>query len=99
MKPNIEITKHIGVTKQEINEKGEHLIYSDDFQNQNIYIAFALPDESIEFEKLKYRKASYYVFKNLLSNENENRIKPLCPHFTICGGCLFQHMNNTSYKE
>jgi len=68
MKPNIEITKHIGVTKQEINEKGEHLIYSDDFQNQNIYIAFALPDESIEFEKLKYRKASYYVFKNLLSN-------------------------------
>ena len=99
MKPNIEITKHIGVTKQEINEKGEHLIHSDDFQNQNIYIPFALQNENIEFEKLKYRKASYYVFKNLLSNENENRIKPLCPHFTICGGCLFQHMNNESYKK
>jgi 23S rRNA (uracil1939-C5)-methyltransferase len=97
MKTNIEVSKHTGITTQTINAKGEHLVLSDDFPLQEIFIPFTLPNESIEFEKLKYKRASYYVFKNLISSENENRTNPLCKHFTVCGGCVFQHMNKKSY--
>lgn len=47
--------------------------------------------------KLNYQKSEFYYGKILkLHNLSPNRIKPLCPVSTACGGCCFQNLN---YKE
>lgn len=47
--------------------------------------------------KLNYQKSEMYFGKILkLHNLSPNRIKPLCPVSTACGGCCFQ---NLKYEE
>ena len=96
-----QITKHIGLIESlDVNSGYGIVNCGDDFsQNHKIPVAFCLPGEKILFDKLKYRRDIYYVFSQVVENSSVQRVEAKCPHFTICGGCLFQHMNDDLYKK
>ncbi|MEQ1486168.1 23S rRNA (uracil(1939)-C(5))-methyltransferase RlmD [Methyloglobulus sp.] len=61
-----------------------------------IFIDAALPGEEVEFLYTEIRRdyAEGRVVKVLTASEH--RVEPLCPHFDICGGCSFQHVDSTT---
>lgn len=94
-----EITKHYGVVESLDTGSSCGVVNCVDFPDKKILIPFSLPGEKILFDKLKYRKSTYYVFSDVVESHSENRVDALCPHFTVCGGCLLQHMNENFYMQ
>src|SRR6478752_1396684 len=67
-----------------------------------IFLEYCAPgdivDVQITHSKKSYAEAKVLQFKKLSSL----RIAPQCTHFTICGGCKWQHIPysvQSSYKE
>ena len=59
-----------------------------------VFVDFALPGEVVEF---KYSKQSKKFDEGRAVNiikASADRIKPICEHFTVCGGCSMQHLSN-----
>ena len=55
----------------------------------------ALIGENIDAELIKDMK-NYSILENKKINKiSENRVKPICPYYNICGGCDLQHMSYT----
>lgn len=59
-----------------------------------VFIDEALPGEEIEFIYTNIRRD--YAEGNAINviTASEHRVDPLCPHFAICGGCSFQHIDS-----
>lgn len=64
-----------------------------------MFIDAALPGEEIEFLYTQIRRdfAEGRVVKVL--TPSEHRVEPLCPHFDVCGGCSFQHVDSETQIE
>jgi 23S rRNA (uracil1939-C5)-methyltransferase len=64
-----------------------------------VFIDAALPGEEIEFLYTEIRRdyAEAKVIKVLKASEQ--RVVPLCPHFDVCGGCSFQHVDSEQQIE
>jgi 23S rRNA (uracil1939-C5)-methyltransferase len=64
-----------------------------------VFVPYALPGERVRIclvdEKRGYAKA---VLLEVLQPSPE-RIAPLCPHFTVCGGCHYQHLTYARQLE
>ena len=57
-----------------------------------IFVPFALKDEVVKIHII-YAKSKFYVGKIIeIIKPSKFRVKPLCPHFSKCGGCDLQHM-------
>ncbi len=68
-------------------------------ENQSCFtVPFVLPGEHISFKAKKTRRKILIDDLHLLTQSSE-RIKAVCAHFGICGGCTLQHMNKELYKE
>lgn len=61
-------------------------------------IPYVLEGEIVAFEKHEYRKQSNCINRGII-NASSDRIKPPCQYFTICGGCMLQHMNESAYSS
>ena len=57
-----------------------------------VFVPFGLPGETVSVEITQQKKN--YCNARLLEvlNPSPQRIAPRCPHFTVCGGCQYQHM-------
>ncbi len=80
-------------------DNGKIKINSDENIIKNNEISFSLPSERILVKCLQYKKEKYLFFEKVISNENPNRIKPICKYFNSCGGCLYQNMNSEFYSD
>ncbi|RMH01438.1 MAG: class I SAM-dependent RNA methyltransferase [Chloroflexi bacterium] len=64
-----------------------------DKNGRSIFVPFALPGERVRVrlldEKSNYSRAELIE----ILTPSSKRIEPRCPHFGICGGCHFQHMD------
>ncbi len=64
-----------------------------------IFVENALEEEEVEVrvlkEKKKYMEAEVAFFKT----KNKNRVEPVCPYYSSCGGCMLMHMNPSSQSE
>ena len=67
-----------------------------------IFIPNVVPGDVVDIQTLKKRKA-YYEGKAVKFHEfSEHRIKPICEHFGVCGGCKWQNMKYSQqlfYKQ
>lgn len=80
----------------DIGMNGEGIVKLDAYP---VFVPFALKGETIRF-RIAYAKKDY-AFGDLievLSPSNE-RVKPLCPYFTRCGGCDVQHLSSQAQSE
>ncbi len=57
-----------------------------------LFVPYALPEETVRVRLTEEKKT--YARAELLEvlTPSPKRIAPRCPHFTVCGGCHFQHM-------
>ncbi len=64
-----------------------------------IFVENALEEEEVEVrvlkEKKKYMEAEVAFFKT----KNKNRVEPVCPYYSSCGGCMLMHMNPSYQSE
>jgi 23S rRNA (uracil1939-C5)-methyltransferase len=75
----------------------EKLIYGGDglahSADSTVFVPFVLPGEQV-LASVRTRKKKL-VHSNLLEVKQPSsaRIKPTCPHFGLCGGCHYQHID------
>lgn len=72
-------------------------------EHGSIFVPFVLPGETIEYERfMKHpnskREQPKFFLKGIQSTSS-NRKDPVCAHFTQCGGCLLQHLNDGLYDN
>jgi 23S rRNA (uracil1939-C5)-methyltransferase len=87
-----------------LNQRGEGLFYgenSDSFgkSSEKLSALFTLPGEDVVVNFPKTKKSKYHFFLEEILKASEERIDPICQHFTHCGGCTLQHMNLRLYRE
>ena len=65
-------------------------------EGKAVFIDAALPGEEVEFLYTEIRRdyAEGKVVKVL--SPSPHRVVPQCPHFDICGGCSFQHVDSAT---
>lgn len=62
-------------------------------EGKTTFIQNALPGEDVEFQYIKmHSKFAEGQAINIIKSSDE-RIKPTCAHFGVCGGCSLQHMH------
>ncbi len=63
-------------------------------ENARCFVPFALPGETVKI-------ALQGNVTTLLDIEtsSEHRINAFCPHFTKCGGCVIQHLDDQAYNK
>jgi 23S rRNA (uracil1939-C5)-methyltransferase len=68
---------------------GEGLAHAD---GNTVFVPYVLPEEQVRVS-VRTRKKKL-IHANLLEVEkaSPSRITPTCPHFGVCGGCHYQHI-------
>ncbi len=59
-----------------------------------VYVPLALPGEKVAVEIDEGRGKLLRIIE-----PSSERVKPVCSHFSQCGGCTLQHLNEASYRD
>ncbi len=81
-------------TRFEIARLGAHGDGVVDANGGHIFIPFALPGETVTAAREKDRAQLISVIE-----PSAQRIDPACKHFTECGGCAIQHLEDGAYRD
>lgn len=68
-------------------------------ENKPIYIKNAVSKDKLEVKITRVNKKYLQGEIVKIVKESEDRVKPLCPYFTKCGGCTFWNVNITKENE
>lgn len=72
---------------------GTHPDHPSEKQGKKVFIRYALPGETVKAQITHVAKRLEEAdYLELLSEPAAIRIQPECPHFTVCGGCNMQHI-------
>ena len=66
----------------------------DGVAEDGLYVAQALPGERVRAERMGETASGRAKLVDVLE-PSPDRVDPLCPHFTECGGCVLQHGSDT----
>ena len=58
-----------------------------------VFIPFVLPGEKVKIELIEEKKGFTRARLVEIIEPSPNRIEPFCQHFSVCGGCHYQHMS------
>lgn len=61
-------------------------------QRRTVFVPFAIPGEKVRAQIHTQKDKYAYAHLQQLLKPSPDRIDPACPHFTVCGGCHWQHM-------
>ncbi|MEO5322043.1 class I SAM-dependent RNA methyltransferase [Mesorhizobium sp. CC13] len=78
----------------EIARLGGHGDGVADVDGGHVFIPFTLPGETVTAARDKDRAQLLAVL-----DASPERIAPACRHFTECGGCAIQHIEDGAYRE
>ena len=86
-------TTPITVTIESLTHDGRGVAHVD---GKVVFIDEALPTEQVEFIYTDCRK-DYAEGKTVkVLTQAEDRVEALCPHYGVCGGCSFQHVESVA---
>ena len=68
-------------------------------ENKPIYIKNAVSKDKLEVKITRVNQKYLQGEIVKIVKESEDRVKPLCPYFTKCGGCTFWNVNITKENE
>jgi 23S rRNA (uracil1939-C5)-methyltransferase len=79
----------VEATIKSLSQDGKGVTHID---NKTVFIDGALPNEKVTFiYTSKRRSHDEGIVHEVLKASNE-RVKPKCKHFSLCGGCNLQHL-------
>jgi len=78
-------------TIESMAHDGRGVAHVDD---KAVFIAGALPGEEVVFEYSKKKKDFAEGRVTEVITASADRVEPGCPHYNICGGCSFQHLDS-----
>jgi 23S rRNA (uracil1939-C5)-methyltransferase len=59
-----------------------------------VFVPFTLPGETVTASRIKDRADLMAVLE-----ASPQRVAPPCRHFTVCGGCAIQHLEDGAYRD
>ena len=73
---------------------GTHPDHPKEKHGKKVFIRYALVGETVK-AKITHQTSRLEEAEmvELLSEASEQRIEPICPHFSVCGGCSLQHIH------
>jgi 23S rRNA (uracil1939-C5)-methyltransferase len=71
----------------------------DERRGKTVFVPYVLPGEMVEATVVEERKGYTRAALTEVLTPSHARIKPLCPHFGVCGGCQYQHSDYTAQLE
>jgi 23S rRNA (uracil1939-C5)-methyltransferase len=74
----------------------EKLVYGGDglghADGNTVFVPYVMPGEEIRAEVSARKKKLVWAKPLEILRADEARVKPVCPHFGVCGGCHYQHI-------
>jgi len=92
-------TEPVNVTIESLSHDGRGVAHVN---GKVVFIDEALPGEIVDFVYTDSRKDYAEGKPVALHLRSEHRVEPGCPHFGVCGGCSFQHVDDVEqihFKE
>lgn len=81
----------VSVTIESLSHDGRGVTHVN---GKVVFIDEALPGESLEFVYTDSRRDYAEGKVSKLLTRSPHRVDPACPHFGVCGGCSFQHVDD-----
>ncbi len=76
--------------------KIEKLVYGGEglghYEGHTVFVPFVLPDELVDVRPVDSKKKFVRGRVQQVLTPSPERAAPLCPHFSVCGGCHYQHI-------
>ena len=67
-----------------------------DVAGEAVFVPYTLPGEVVEVEAFPGHPDRRHLLR--VDAPSAERIAPICPHFTVCGGCQTQHWDFAKYR-
>ncbi len=81
----------------------EKLIYGGDglshTADSTVFVPYVLPGEKVSASVRTRKKKLVHAKLVEVTQPSPARIAPKCPHFGVCGGCHYQHMESTQQVQ
>lgn len=78
-----------GVTIETLAGEGKALAHID---GQVLFVPFACPGDICDVQVVKKKKSFLEGKIKSFVSPSPDRTEPICSHFTVCGGCKWQHV-------
>ena len=92
-------TRHKAVAAEpaaSIEVRAEKLVYGPDalahYDNRAVFVPFVLPGELARIRPIEQKKKFIRGRVEQILEPSAERIVAPCPHFGVCGGCNYQHL-------
>lgn len=79
-----------GITVEGISSEGKGI---SKINGKVIFTEFAVPGDVIDIEIRKSKKNFAEAVITKIQKPSALRVQPVCPHFGVCGGCKWQHID------
>lgn len=79
-----------------VSHYGSHPDHNPDKAGKKVFVSFALPNEIVTAKVTESFKKYEEADTITVSNPSPDRVEPVCPHFTVCGGCSLQHWSTNA---
>jgi 23S rRNA (uracil1939-C5)-methyltransferase len=80
----------------ELNLSIEKLIYGGEglghAEGHTVFVPFVLPGEQVRASVRTRKKKLIHANLEQVEKPSPSRVAPACPHFRVCGGCHYQHI-------
>jgi 23S rRNA (uracil1939-C5)-methyltransferase len=88
MEPKIVVSETVTVSS--LSHEGRGIAQTG--EGKTVFIEGALPKETVRFTTQKRRARFDEATVHEVLSASAERVVPVCPHTSICGGCSLQHM-------
>lgn len=88
--------KDCKVTIERIVHGGNGLGYVN---GQVIFVPFSVPGDELSVDVISFQKKVQWGEIKQIITPSPARVEPFCPHFTLCGGCQWQHISPDKQLE
>lgn len=77
----------------EITEAASEGVCIGKHEGKIIFVPFAVPGDVVDVMLVRSKKNYSEGFIRNIHKKGPSRVNPRCSHFTLCGGCRWQHMD------